>query len=156
MSIAVISLHNLNAAKRIFMALFHLAFPVKDLKETIKFYVGVLGCRVGREHSEWIDFDFFGHQISAHLKPEECSVARANDVDGKQVPVRHFGVILEWNEWEELAERVKGSGIDFIIEPGTRFKGKVGEQGTFFFRDPSGNALEFKTFRDIGNLFKAA
>jgi extradiol dioxygenase family protein len=135
---------------------FHLAFPINDLEETRRFYVDVLGCKVGRESEKWIDFDFFGHQISAHVKPEECGLARANEVDGDQVPVRHFGVVLEWNDWEKLAERVKNKGIKFIIEPDVRFKGKVGEQGTFFFLDPSGNALEFKTFKDIKNqLFQA-
>jgi len=106
----------------------------------------------GRESSEWIDFDLYGHQIVAHLSPKEAAAA-TNKVDGEDVPVRHFGVILAWNDWEKLAERLKGR-VRFIIEPGVRFKGQVGEQATMFFKDPSGNALEFKAFRDMGNLFR--
>lgn len=131
---------------------FHLAFPVHDLEEARKFYAGLLGCPTGRESSEWIDFDLYGHQIVAHLSPKEAAAA-TNKVDGEDVPVRHFGVILAWNDWEKLAERLKGK-VRFIIEPGVRFKGQVGEQATMFFKDPSGNALEFKAFRDMGNLFR--
>jgi extradiol dioxygenase family protein len=131
---------------------FHLAFPVHDLEEARRFYVGLLGCPTGRESSEWIDFDLYGHQIVAHLAPAEAAAA-TNKVDGEDVPVRHFGVILQWNDWERLAERLKGK-VKFIIEPGIRFKGQVGEQATMFFKDPSGNALEFKAFRDMGNLFR--
>ena len=130
---------------------FHLAFPVRDLEEARQFYAGLLGCPTGRESKEWIDFDLYGHQIVAHLAPAESSAA-TNKVDGEDVPVRHFGVILEWDQWERLAERLKGK-VQFVIEPGIRFKGQVGEQATMFFKDPSGNALEFKAFRDIGNLF---
>ena len=131
---------------------FHLAFPVHDLEEARRFYAGLLGCPTGRESKEWIDFDLYGHQIVAHLAPREAAAA-TNKVDGEDVPVRHFGVILEWNDWERLAERLRGN-VQFIIEPGIRFKGQVGEQATMFFKDPSGNALEFKAFRDMGNLFR--
>jgi|SRR5215469_8606944 len=132
--------------------LFHLAFPVRDLEEARKFYAGLLGCPTGRESKEWIDFDFYGHQIVAHLAPPE-QAASTNQVDGEDVPVRHFGVILEWKQWEELAERLTGK-VKFIIEPGVRFKGQVGEQATMFFKDPSGNALEFKALRDSSKLFR--
>jgi extradiol dioxygenase family protein len=131
---------------------FHLAFPVLDLDATRRFFVDTLGCTVGREADRWIDFDFFGHQISAHLideaVPEPC-----NEVDGKAVPVRHFGVVLPWEAWQALADRVRSAGGSFVIEPYVRFQGQVGEQGTFFIRDPSGNALEFKSFRDPSRLF---
>lgn len=132
---------------------FHLAFPVKDLPSTRAFYEGTLGCRVGRAAESWIDFDFFGHQISAHVKPEETARARTNDVDGDQVPVRHFGAILGWQDWHSLADRLKAAGTRFIIEPHIRFQGEVGEQATFFLLDPSGNALEFKSFRDMSRVF---
>ncbi|MFZ5790234.1 MAG: VOC family protein [Pseudomonadota bacterium] len=132
---------------------FHLAFPVADLDATRAFYEGLLGCRVGRTDPSWIDFDFFGHQISAHLKPEETAQARTNAVDGDQVPVRHFGAILGWEDWHRLADRLKAAGATFLIEPHVRFKGEVGEQATFFILDPSGNALEFKSFRDMSRVF---
>lgn len=132
---------------------FHLAFPVADLEATRRFYLDVLGCGLGREAEKWIDFDFFGHQISAHLRPDEVAGARTNDVDGDQVPVRHFGAILEWDAWHALAERLKAAGTAFIIEPHVRFKGQVGEQATMFFTDPSGNALEFKAFKDRSRVF---
>jgi len=131
---------------------FHLAFPVHDLEEARKFYAGLLGCPTGRESKEWIDFDLYGHQIVAHLAPKETAAA-TNKVDGKDVPVRHFGVILEWAQWERLAERLKDQVI-FVIEPGIRFKDQAGEQATMFFKDPSGNALEFKAFRDMGSIFR--
>ncbi len=130
---------------------FHLAFPVHDLEEARVFYVGLLGCPTGRESKEWIDFDLYGHQIVAHLAPAETAAA-TNKVDGEDVPVRHFGVILGWDQWEKLAERLKGK-VKFVIEPGIRFKGQVGEQATMFFKDPSGNALEFKAFRDQSRIF---
>ena len=130
---------------------FHLAFPVRDLEEARKFYAGLLGCPTGRESKEWIDFDLYGHQIVAHLAPPDKD-ASTNKVDGEDVPVRHFGVILEWDHWEKLAERLKGK-VKFVIEPGIRFKGQVGEQATMFFKDPSGNALEFKAFRDDSRIF---
>lgn len=131
---------------------FHLAFPVRDLEEARKFYGHLLGCDTGRESDRWIDFNFFGHQLVAHLAPPEPD-ASTNPVDGEAVPVRHFGVILEWQQWEQLADRLKSAGVEFIIEPGIRFKGQVGEQATMFFKDPSGNALEFKSFRDFSQLF---
>ena len=133
--------------------LFHLAVPVADLEAARKFYVGVLGCRVGRESEQWMDFDFFGHQVTAHLDSEHAQPIGANVVDGKDVPVRHFGVILEWNTWHELAERLKRDGVTFAIEPYIRFKGEVGEQATLFIRDPSGNHLEFKSFKDMHSVF---
>ena len=131
---------------------FHLAFPVHDLEEARQFYAGLLGCPTGRESSEWIDFDLYGHQIVAHLAAPERA-ATTNKVDGKDVPVRHFGVILEWSEWEKLADKLKAAKVKFVIEPGVRFKGKAGEQATMFFQDPSGNALEFKAFRDESRIF---
>jgi len=134
---------------------FHLAFPVADLGEAKAFFNGVLGCAIGRESSRWVDFDFYGHQLSAHLRPEACVPEATNGVDGDPVPVRHFGVILEWNHWEDLRDRLKRSGADFLIEPRVRFKGQVGEQGTMFVRGPSNNALEFKTFRDMGKVFES-
>ena len=130
---------------------FHLAFPVHDLEEARRFYAGLLGCPTGRESGEWIDFDLYGHQIVAHLAPKETAAA-TNKVDGENVPVRHFGVILEWTQWETLAARLQGK-VQFIIEPGIRFKGQVGEQATMFFKDPSGNALEFKAFKDPSRIF---
>lgn len=132
---------------------FHLAIPVDNLEVTRNFYAGLLGCGIGREATRWIDFNFFGHQLSVHLKPEETKRATANDVDGKSVPVRHFGIILGWQEWHDLADRLKNVDTKFIIEPYIRFKGEVGEQATMFFLDPSGNALEFKSFKDINQLF---
>jgi uncharacterized protein len=132
---------------------FHLAFPVRDIAETHRFYTEVVGCKVGRRAEKWIDFNFFGHQISAHLKPEELSPAKKNEVDGDQVPVRHFGAILEWSQWESMAERLEFQGIEFIIEPHIRFQGEVGEQATMFFLDPSGNALEFKSFKNFDQIF---
>jgi len=132
---------------------FHLAFPVADLPAARQFYTEVLGCRVGRESTSWIDFDFFGHQITAHLSPEETKLVAANPVDGDQVPVRHFGVILEWEAWHQLAEQLKRFQVPFVIAPHIRFKGEVGEQATMFVRDPSGNALEFKSFKDMSRVF---
>jgi hypothetical protein len=132
---------------------FHLAFPVHDLEQARDFYGGLLGCAEGRSSNQWVDFDFYGHQIVAHLSPEELGKARANVVDGHDVPVRHFGVILEWEEWHRLADRLRSKAVRFIIEPGIRFQGQVGEQATMFFLDPSGNALEFKAFRREGQIF---
>jgi len=134
---------------------FHLAFPVKDIESTRDFYERKIGCNVGRSADKWIDFDFFGHQVSAHVKPEELAKAKTNLVDGDNVPVRHFGAILEWKEWKAMAERLKSLNVEFIIEPHVRFKGKVGEQGTFFILDPSGNALEFKSFQNPETIFKS-
>lgn len=132
---------------------FHLAFPVKDLKATRDFYEDLLGCSVGRTAERWIDFNFWGAQISAHLVDTEEDNEPTNPVDGKNVPVRHFGAILEMDEWETLAEKLKNHGIEFIIEPYVRFKGEVGEQATMFFLDPSGNAVEFKSFVDFDQIF---
>lgn len=132
---------------------FHLAFPVKDLKEAKTFYTETLNCKIGRSSDQWIDFDLYGHQVVAHLAPELLGKDKTNAVDGKNVPVRHFGVVLPWEEWHELAEKLKHLGIEFVIEPYIRFKGQVGEQATMFFLDPSGNALEFKSFKDMNQLF---
>lgn len=133
---------------------FHLAFPVHDLSEARAFYGGVLGCSEGRSSSEWIDFNLFGHQIVAHLAPGECRQASTSVVDSQNVPVRHFGVVLDMPAWEELAQSLRDQGIRFIIEPTIRFKGKPGEQATMFFLDPSGNALEFKAFQSLDMLFE--
>jgi extradiol dioxygenase family protein len=133
--------------------LFHLAFPVHDLAAARDFYGGVLGCPEGRSSEHWIDFDLFGHQIVAHLAPGRSGVGASNPVDNQDVPVPHFGVILAPAQFEELAARVKGAGVRFVIEPYVRFKGEPGEQSTMFFLDPSGNALEFKAFADRSRLF---
>lgn len=132
---------------------FHLAFPVHDLAEARRFYGELLGCAEGRSSDEWVDFDFHGHQIVAHLAPEEAGHRQSNAVDGEQVPVRHFGVILDLDAWKALAERLKAAGTKFIIEPQIRFQGQPGEQATLFFLDPSGNALEFKAFADDAMVF---
>jgi uncharacterized protein len=132
---------------------FHIAFPVHDLSLARAFYGGTLGCPEGRSASDWVDFNFYGHQIVAHLAPEESGIARRNSVDGDQVPVRHFGIVLPMADWKVLADELKAKGIRFLIEPHIRFKGEPGEQATMFFLDPSGNALEIKAFADIGNLF---
>jgi extradiol dioxygenase family protein len=132
---------------------FHVAFPVHDLEVTRKFYSEVLGCKIGRSAERWIDFDLYGHQISAHLVEGWKGGASTNPVDGKNVPVLHWGVILQMSQWETLAERLKKHGIKFIIEPYIRFKGEVGEQATMFFLDSSNNALEFKAFKSDGSIF---
>ena len=132
---------------------FHLAFPVTDLVKTRDFYENLLGCSVGRTAERWIDFNFWGSQISAHLVDKENSEAARNAVDGKKVPVKHFGAILEMSEWKALAKKLKNHGIEFIIEPYIRFEGEVGEQATMFFYDPSGNAIEFKSFKDFSQIF---
>lgn len=131
---------------------FHIAFPVDDLAAARAFYGGVLGCAEGRSAETWIDFDLYGHQIVAHLAPRRADAA-ANPVDGHDVPVPHFGVVLEWEAWHALAARIEAAGIPFGIAPHIRFVGQPGEQATMFFRDPAGNALEFKSFRDMGQLF---
>ena len=138
---------------RMMLRPFHLAFPVHDIPAARAFYGGVLGCPEGRSAESWIDFDLFGHQIVAHLDPAAKPVAVANPVDGHDVPVPHFGVVLKMADWEALAERVTAAGIGFGIAPHIRFKGQPGEQATMFFRDPSGNALEFKAFADDAMLF---
>lgn len=132
---------------------FHLAIAVDDLKTAEAFYGDLLGCPRGRRSDEWIDFDFFGHQLVTHLAPGECGKAATNGVDGHQVPVRHFGIVLPPRDWEALAGKLTEARADFIIEPDVRFKGQPGEQGTFFIRDPAGNALEFKCFADMNMLF---
>lgn len=132
---------------------FHLAFPVHDLAAARAFYGTTLGCREGRSSAQWIDFDFMGHQIVAHLAPGRSSDVARNPVDGHGVPVPHFGVVLPMAEWRALAERLKASGVIFEIAPTIRFAGEVGEQATMFFRDPSGNAIEIKAFEDPGKLF---
>lgn len=133
--------------------LFHLAFPVTSLEKARVFYGGLLGCPEGRSSDDWVDFDFHGHQIVAHLAPGEAGHRGTNAVDGDNVPVRHFGAILPMEDWERLAEKLKAAGTRFVIEPHVRFKGEVGEQATMFLLDPCGNALEFKAFKDIGRLF---
>ena len=132
---------------------FHLAFPVHDLAAARRFYGDLLGCREGRSSDHWIDFDLYGHQIVAHLDAAMQPRAVHNAVDGHDVPVPHFGVVLTMRQWEDLAERLKGAGVSFGIEPYVRFKGQVGEQATMFFMDPSGNALEFKAFGDDSQIF---
>ena len=137
---------------------FHLAFPVRDIEEARAFYGGVLGCREGRSAADWVDFDFYGHQIVAHQIDSGDGVAtnrddRTNAVDGHAVPVPHFGVVLDMAQWHELAERLTAAGTRFEIEPYVRFRGEPGEQATMFFRDPSGNALEMKAFASLDSLF---
>lgn len=133
---------------------FHLAIPVYNLQMCRTFYRDTLGCEEGRSSDHWVDFNFFGHQLVIHFKPkEESSELHTNAVDGKDVPVPHFGVVLAWNVFQNFAEHLKSKNIQFVIEPYIRFEGLVGEQATMFFYDPSGNALEFKAFKDIGQLF---
>ncbi len=133
---------------------FHIAFPVDDLEVARAFYGTTLGCAEGRSSAQWIDFDLFGHQIVAHLKADAGrDKGHHNPVDGHDVPVPHFGVVLAMEDWEALAERLRRADVSFVIEPYIRFKGEVGEQATMFFLDPAGNALEFKAFADIGQLF---
>jgi extradiol dioxygenase family protein len=132
---------------------FHLAFPVRDLAEARAFYGGLLGCAEGRSSEAWVDFDFHGHQIVAHLAPEEAGHRQTNPVDGEDVPVRHFGVILSLPAWRALADRLTAAGTDFVIPPQVRFRGEPGEQATMFLLDPSGNALEFKAFADDAMVF---
>jgi len=132
---------------------FHLAFPVHDLEAARSFYGGVMGCEEGRSSDHWIDFNFYGHQIVTHLDPSTRAVAIHNPVDGHDVPVPHFGIILTMAQWEELSVRLKAAGTHFGVEPHIRFKGEIGEQATMFFQDPSGNALEFKAFADDAMIF---
>lgn len=134
--------------------LFHLAFPVIDLDQARHFYVEVLGCTTGRESDHWIDFNFFGHQLVAHLvEPEDQPKIATNPVDGHAVPASHFGVILHWSEYEAFVSRLRQAEVEFVIEPYVRFEGRRGEQSTLFIRDPSNNYLEFKAFRDLDMLF---
>ena len=132
---------------------FHLAFPVTDLAEARRFYGGFLGCAEGRSSEDWVDFDFFGHQIVAHRVDAAAMTDATSLVDGRKVPVRHFGVVLDLPAWEALAARFRAAGVAFVIEPYVRFRGEPGEQATMFFLDPFGNALEFKAFRDPSSLF---
>lgn len=131
---------------------FHVAFPVVDLSTTRQFYEQVLGCAVGRTSDRWIDFNLFGHQITAHLSPNHTADP-TNPVDGKAIPVRHFGVILTMAEWQALAQRLRDQGVKFLVDPYIRFRGEIGEQATLFVEDPSGNALEFKAFQSDAMIF---
>jgi uncharacterized protein len=132
---------------------FHLAFPVSSLEEARAFYGRMLGCPEGRSSSQWVDFNFFGHQIVAHLAPAQAGRHSTNPVDGDEVPVPHFGVVLSLEDFDSLAQRLKQAGVKFVVEPHVRFRGETGEQATMFFRDPSGNALELKAFRDMNRMF---
>ena len=133
--------------------LFHLAIPVTDLAKARAFYGDLLGCPEGRSSDDWVDFDFYGHQVVAHLAPDEAGHRQTSAVDGKAVPVRHFGVILDLDTWQALAEKLRTAGVEFVIEPYVRFKGLPGEQATMFLLDPCGNALEFKAFADMSRVF---
>ncbi len=133
--------------------LFHLAFPVHDLAAARVFYAGVLGCAEGRSAAAWVDFNFFGHQLVAHLVTGKTAITAHNPVDGDDVPVPHFGVILDMPTWQALAQRLNNAGVGFVIEPHIRFRHQVGEQATMFLLDPSGNALEFKAFADPTQIF---
>lgn len=132
---------------------FHLAIPVSDIESTRRFYCGILGCETGRNSDTWIDFNFFGHQLSAHVKPEELTEVKTNLVDGKAIPVRHFGIVLVREDWEALKQKLENLSVEFMIKPVIRFPGKAGEQATFFIRDPSGNVLEFKAFGTERQIF---
>ena len=133
---------------------FHLAIPVKSLEENRKFYRETLGCEEGRSSDHWVDFNFFGHQLVIHVQEQQEKIAaKGNPVDGKDVPIPHFGVVLEWEVFQKFSEQLKEKNIQFVIEPYIRFKGQTGEQATMFFKDPSGNALEFKAFKNIDQLF---
>lgn len=132
---------------------FHLAFPVHDLAAARQFYGELLGCPEGRSSPDWIDFNFYGHQIVAHLAPSETGHHSTSAVDGHKVPVRHFGAVLPLDQWQSLADKLTAAGTKFVIEPHIRFKGQPGEQATMFFLDPSGNAVEFKAFADMNSLF---
>ena len=132
---------------------FHLAFPVTSLAKARAFYGNLLGCPEGRSSDDWVDFDFYGHQIVAHLSPEEAGHRKTSAVDNHEVPVRHFGLVLPMTEWQGLADKLRAASVQFVIEPYIRFKGEVGEQATMFFLDPCGNALEFKAFADPTRLF---
>ena len=132
---------------------FHLAFPVDDLAAARRFYGELLGCPEGRSAEQWVDFDLYGHQIVAHFAPEAVRVRAGNRVDGEDVPVPHFGIVLTMEQWKTLASRLEGAGMDFVIAPTIRFEGEPGEQATMFFLDPAGNALEFKAMANPANLF---
>ena len=132
---------------------FHLAFPVDDIGAARRFYGELIGCPEGRSADHWVDFDLYGHQIVAHLAPEAARARASNPVDGEEVPVPHFGIVLPMAEWKALAQRLQAAGTDFVIEPTIRFEGQPGEQATMFFLDPAGNALEFKAMADPAKLF---
>jgi extradiol dioxygenase family protein len=134
---------------------FHLAIPVIELEQAESFYGGLLGCQKGRSSEQWIDWNFFGHQLVTHLVSTMPSLPKHNLVDNHAVPVPHFGVVLSWQDWQQLAKKLEASVIDFVIEPHIRFEGQIGEQATMFFLDPSGNALEFKAFQDMQQLFSS-
>lgn len=136
------------------IAPFHLAIPVDDLSKARQFYGDLLGCEEGRSSDEWVDWNFFGHQLVTHVAPDRLLPPAHNAVDGHQVPVPHFGVVLNMAQWQTLADKVRAAGIEFVIEPYIRFQGQPGEQATMFFYDPAGNALEFKAFADISRLFQ--
>ena len=133
---------------------FHLAIPVNDLEKSRNFYKNILGFEEGRSSDHWVDFNFFGHQLVIHYKEKESDDTKTNPVDGKDVPIPHFGVILEWNDFHNFSKKLIEKKINFIIEPYIRFKGLPGEQATMFFKDPCGNALEFKSFKDLNKIFE--
>jgi extradiol dioxygenase family protein len=132
---------------------FHLAIPVKEITETRYFYRDILGCEEGRSSDHWVDFNFFGHQLVLHIDSSKANIHNENNVDGKSVPVPHFGIVLDWDVFENFEKKIRNK-VKFIIEPYIRFEGQAGEQKTMFFKDPSGNALEFKTFKNINQLFE--
>ena len=132
---------------------FRLAIPVKEITETRYFYRDILGCEEGRSSDHWVDFNFFGHQLVLHIDSSKANILNENSVDGKSVPVPHFGIVLDWDVFENFEKKIRNK-VKFIIEPYIRFEGQAGEQKTMFFKDPSGNALEFKTFKNINQLFE--
>ena len=132
---------------------FHIAFPVYNIDVTIKWYKNILGCTIGRQDKKWVDFNFYGHQISGHLIDQDDTTIQTNIVDGENIPARHFGIILKKSEWKNLSEKLKSKNIEFIIKPNIRFKGQKGEQSIFFIKDPSGNVLEFKSFKNDEMIF---
>lgn len=132
---------------------FHIAIPVHNLLECRKFYNEVLNCKEGRSSDNWVDFDFFGHQLVIHYKPKTEELLHTNNVDNKNIPVPHYGVVLTWETFKTFSKELQNKGVNFIVEPYVRFKGDVGEQATMFFLDPAGNAIEFKAFKDISQLF---
>ena len=131
---------------------FHLAFPVNNIEETKNWYTNILGCEIGRESSKWVDFNFFGHQISAHLTTAKQKI-NTNVVDQKNIPIQHFGIILDWKSWKKLSKKLIEQNLEFIVNPYIRFKGKTGEQATMFIKDPSDNVLEFKSFKNTESIF---
>ena len=133
---------------------FHLAFPIHNINKTIKWYTNILGCSIGRQDTKWVDFNFFGHQISGHLIDKKDLKTQTNLVDGHNVPSRHFGIILQMEQWKILSKKLINNNFDFIIKPNIRFKGEKGEQSTFFISDPSGNILEFKAFKNDSMIFE--